>query len=332
MVYTPHFYRKDLDTVERSAAQIVPMVMELIAPGSVIDVGCGIGVWLSAFEQAGICDYLGVDGDYVERKMLRIPAERFMPFDLTRPLQLERQFDLVVSLEVAEHLPERVAPQFVQSLTRLGKVVLFSAAVPFQGGAHHVNEQWPEYWAKLFADQGYVALDAVRRRVWDDPEVEWWYAQNTLIYVHEQMLEQAKFRAERERTNDHQLAMVHPRLYMEQHRRRERYEAAARDLASIMEPGEMFVMADEEQLRTVIARGYRAIPFLEKDGVYWGLPADDEIAIVALEDLRRRGAKHLVVAWPAFWWLEHYQQFAEHVRRKYHRVLENERMVIFALS
>src|SRR5215208_1015169 len=101
--YTTQFYQKDLDTVSRSARQIVPLVMDLISPQSVVDLGCGIGIWLSVFAEQGIRDYMGIDGDYVERAMLRIPRDRFMPYDLSRPLRMDRQFDLVVSLEVAEH-------------------------------------------------------------------------------------------------------------------------------------------------------------------------------------------------------------------------------------
>jgi hypothetical protein len=92
----------------------------------------------------------GVDGEYVNIKTLAIPEERFIPYDLKRPYRIDRAFDLVVSLEVAEHLPADCAETLVDSLTGLGSVVLFSAAIPYQGGEHHINEQWPEYWIRLF--------------------------------------------------------------------------------------------------------------------------------------------------------------------------------------
>src|SRR4029077_19644174 len=109
----------------------------------------------------GARDILGLDGDYVSREKLAIPAQNFMAMDLTGPISVERTFDLVVSLEVAEHLPADCSSGFVDALTRLGPVVLFSAAAPYQGGAQHVNEQWPEYWAKLFSRKGYLPVDCL---------------------------------------------------------------------------------------------------------------------------------------------------------------------------
>ena len=63
--------------------------------------------------------------------------------DLAQPLQIDRRFDLALSLEVAEHLPPECGSEFVQTLTDLSSVILFSAAIPFQGGTDHLNEQWP---------------------------------------------------------------------------------------------------------------------------------------------------------------------------------------------
>ena len=104
--------------------------------------------------------------------------------DSAQPLRLDRRFDLVVTLEVAEHLPKTDASTFVQSLTELGPVVLFSAAIPFQGGENHLNEQWPDYWAHLFHNRGYRAVDCLRKKTWHNDKVEPWYAQNILLFVH----------------------------------------------------------------------------------------------------------------------------------------------------
>ena len=67
---------------------------------------------------------------------------------------MNRKFDLVLSLEVAEHLPSECAEAFVESLVNLGPVILFSAAIPYQGGENHVNEQWPEYWVGVLSGEG----------------------------------------------------------------------------------------------------------------------------------------------------------------------------------
>jgi SAM-dependent methyltransferase len=182
-VYSPAFYKQFDDAVSRSARVCVPLILELLQPRSVVDVGCGIGQWLGEFTARGVEDYLGIDGPHVQAEQLRIPRERFRAHDLSQPLRLERRFELALSLEVAEHLPARQAAGFVDLLTRAAPAVVFSAAVPAQGGFGHVNEQWPWYWKQLFAVRGYVQLDPFRKALWRDPEVACYYQQNLFLYV-----------------------------------------------------------------------------------------------------------------------------------------------------
>ena len=195
----------------------MPIVLQFIQPQRVVDVGCGTGAWLSVFREHGIEDILGIDGDYVNREMLQIPAEKFMAFDLAQPLPSQEPFDLVVSLEVAEHLPAESAATFVASLTGLGSVVLFSAAIPYQGGVNHVNEQWPEYWADLFQARGYVPIDCIRKQIWQNPTIDWWYIQNTLIFAQQNRLDQYPLLKQAfESISAAPLAMVHPHAYLAQ--------------------------------------------------------------------------------------------------------------------
>ena len=209
------FQRSQLHQGSESSAQaVVPLVVELLRPESVVDVGCATGTWLKVFEANGVTDYIGLDGDYVGADALEIPAERFVAADLRAGARLDRRFDLAVSLEVAEHLPEESAAGFVESLVQLAPVVLFSAAIPHQGGIGHVNEQWPEYWRDLFARHGYVAVDCVRPRVWDNPDVRVWYAQNTLLFVAEaELAKRPALQHEYECTRDRPLARVHPTMF-----------------------------------------------------------------------------------------------------------------------
>ncbi len=180
--YGKSFFALQDELSSKSAKVIVPLLWELLRPRSVVDVGSGTARWLAAFRAIGVADVLAIDGDYVDRKSLAIPQELFTARDLTRPVNIDRRFDLAISLEVAEHLPAEAAEVFVQSLVKLAPVVAFSAAIPNQGGDNHVNEQWPEYWAGLFGRHGYHVVDYIRSKVWNDPQVEWYYKQNLLIF------------------------------------------------------------------------------------------------------------------------------------------------------
>ena len=88
-----------------------------------------------------------------------------MAYDLKKSLNLGRDFDLVLSAEVAEHLPLEVSDIFIDSIIKHGKVILFSAAAPGQGGTCHVNEQWQDFWVKKFRERGYVPIDFLREKL-----------------------------------------------------------------------------------------------------------------------------------------------------------------------
>ena len=183
-VYDPEFFQGHLEDSWNSARVVVPIVCGLVRPSSVIDVGCGSGTWLAVFRELGVSRVLGLDGDYVPRSSLAVPPDCFQVVDLNEQIPVNEKFDLALCLAVAEHLPRRSAPCLVGSLVKLAPVVLFSAAVPLQGGTNHVNEQWPEYWASLFWEFRYTRRDVIRRQIWNDSRVAWWYRQNVFLFVH----------------------------------------------------------------------------------------------------------------------------------------------------
>jgi SAM-dependent methyltransferase len=216
-MYDRAFFDRHRDGARRSAAVVVPIVLDHLRQArSVLDVGCGRGTWLSVFRGHGLTDVHGVDGDYVDRQDLEIPANCFTAIDLVQPFALGRRFDLVVCLEVAEHLPAAAAETLVESLTTHGPVVLFSAAIPFQGGDGHVNEQWPDYWTARFNSRRYSAVDCLRARIWNDDHVDWWYAQNMLLFVDQARLhEYPALEQAAARQPSPPLNLVHPRKYLE---------------------------------------------------------------------------------------------------------------------
>lgn len=224
-VYSASFYAEQSSGSVTSARVVVPYVVSLTRPASVVDVGCGIGTWLTAFREQGVATILGMDGDYVDVDSLLIPRECFQPRDLTKPTGITDRFDLAISLEVAEHLPPESGEGFVDELVRLADMVLFSAAIPGQGGTNHVNERWQSYWRGLFEQRGYAPVDCVRPKFWTDSRIVSCYRQNTILYVKQSVLDQRPdLQAEAERTAATPFDMVHPELFvmLEQIRARQR--------------------------------------------------------------------------------------------------------------
>jgi SAM-dependent methyltransferase len=166
-----------------SARRILPALIELFKVASAIEVGCGHGHWTQAAIEAGVEDYRAVDGPWNDPEKLLIDRSRFQQADLSVPLQLDRRFDMAICLEVAEHVRGDSAAVLVKSLADTADVILFGAAIPFQGGFQHINEQWPSYWRDLFAPHGYIPYDLVRPRHWTDQAIHYWYRQNAFVYV-----------------------------------------------------------------------------------------------------------------------------------------------------
>jgi SAM-dependent methyltransferase len=194
--YDQAFFTELEDYSRRSAAAVVPLILELLHPKSVVDVGCGTGIWLDEFSRRGITDFQGVDGAYALDAEMCIPRERFTVCDLEAgDPQLKNNFDLALSLEVAEHLSASRASGFVSLLCRLAPVIVFSAAIPLQTGTNHINEQWPFYWEDLFVGEGFVQLDLLRPRLWQNPMVAFWYQQNTFVYATKEKAEEIRMEA-----------------------------------------------------------------------------------------------------------------------------------------
>ena len=212
--YGAEFYGDRHRRTVHAARSILAVVREVLPPiRSAVDLGCGVGTWLSVLAEDGVEDILGLDGDWVARDLLQIPPSAFLETDLGAPVRLGRRFDLAISLEVAEHLPVGSAETFVRSLAGLSDFILFSAAVPFQGGVNHVNEQWPDYWAERFRREGYAPWDSIRHRVWEDHDIPVWYRQNILLFVRHERVEELRGRSIDVAEASASLSRLHPELF-----------------------------------------------------------------------------------------------------------------------
>lgn len=202
-----------------SPNEIVPFIIDLIRPESVIDIGCGLGYWLASFLDHGVRDILGVDGNLGSKESLKIPNDVIVLHDLNLPYYSPRRFDLVLCLELAEHLEMKSADTLIESLVRLSDVVLFSAAIPGQNGENHINLQWPTFWKKKFEAYGFVLFDPVRPLFWSNPKVNYWYKQNMFLYIHECKV--SKYNVQEKNLP---LNAIHPELFLKKVNRLERIE------------------------------------------------------------------------------------------------------------
>lgn len=178
MIHYEH--AKNIHTLEGPRVAL-PIILTNTNAKSILDVGCGIGVWLKASRDLGLKDVFGVDGVRIDPADLVIPEALFKVQDLTVPWSLKRKFDLALCLEVAEHLPERHAENLINSLVSHADTIVFSAACPGQIGQNHINCQWPAYWQRLFNNRGFVCSDDLRELIWNDARIEPWYRQNIFV-------------------------------------------------------------------------------------------------------------------------------------------------------
>jgi methyltransferase family protein len=217
------------DTSELRAAEVaLPLLFEVYRPGSVLHVGCGSGAWLSWFGRYGVEDRIGVDLAHPVDGQTFVERDRVVVADVRAPFDLNRSFDLVVALELASRVDADQADIIIDNLVRHGDAILFSAAIPGQGGPAR-NEQWPGYWIERFDRRGLVAIDCVRPRWWNESRIPTEYRQNTFLMVSEvRLAHSAPLRLEQELRAGAPLAVVHPDLWSKHlDARREAFAAAA---------------------------------------------------------------------------------------------------------
>ena len=213
--YDHQFYLRSHERTKDSPSKILPMLFSLKRINSVVDVGCGIGAWLECAKALGATNVRGIEGPWINKRVARVDTRDLQIHDLEVRLAVGRKFDLVISLEVAEHLSPPRARSFVDDLCELGDMILFSAAIPGQGGKHHINEQWQSFWAKQFFDNNFRAFDFIRPAIWSQADIPVWYRQNILTFARVGSNADAAFSSVTGAIEDHSiLDIVHPSLYL----------------------------------------------------------------------------------------------------------------------
>jgi hypothetical protein len=216
-LYDTQFFKDNRSDKKLKSVEIVLSEVIKVLPviNSAVDFGCGVGTWLAGLQQLGVKEVRGMDGPWVKKELLTIPVASFVETNLEKEVILDKKYDLAVSIEVAEHLRKESAKTFIDSLTNASDIILFSAAIPFQGAsANHVNEQWPDYWFKLLNERGYIAVDFLRKKIWNNPNVLSFHKQNIMLYVKKEKASLIKVSEDNFYVNESPMSLVHPEIFL----------------------------------------------------------------------------------------------------------------------
>lgn len=183
--YDANFYRITRPERERSVNALMPIIMAKYHPQTIVDVGCGEGLWLKKAKEidpgVGI---VGIDSSPDVRKILEIPQDSYYECDLHQgiPNNPLFKYDLALCLEVAEHIAPNDGYKLVEWLCNNATIIVWSAAIPGQTGVGHINEQWQHFWEVSFARYSYEASLDLRNEIWEEGLIAPYYRQNIIEY------------------------------------------------------------------------------------------------------------------------------------------------------
>lgn len=184
-IYDERFFANTIKFESESARAVADILIKQFKPNSVIDIGCGVGIYLKEFASRNV-EILGYDGAPAAIKQ-SLAGGKIKLHDLCQPLKLEKKFDLCLCIEVAEHLPEKCADTLIKTLVNLSDVIIFTAAAPGQGprSMGHINEQEHMYWIDKFKDSDFdhykeLSNDLSKKMI--EKKVVWWITKNLMIF------------------------------------------------------------------------------------------------------------------------------------------------------
>ena len=295
---------------------------------SVLDIGAGEGKYgemLRRVQPKAKLIAVELDADYVEQYKLRDLYDEVWGLDAADLMNdLARTYDAVILGDCIEHMRKSVGLDLLNFLVYRSRIIVVKFPVqmiqdPYQG---HQSEAHVSVWSEhdfrgmdcLFAERDFICLAMVRGYL--NQTMEWLPAPVMQRFGYASM---AEFYARDPARLS--LADVESR----------RQGSALTEIGMVIPSGATYILVDELQTRLAADAEHTALPFLERDGEYWGPPADSQDAIREIERMRQSGCTHIVFAWPAMWWLDYYRDMTEYLRTRHRRVLESDRLRIFDL-
>jgi hypothetical protein len=311
-----------------SRPHIIPLVIQLLRqlkPESILDVGVGFGKWGHLFRE--YTDVLAAEHEPARyhRKHWRVridgieghaayltPMHRFLynrihVGDAARILPRLPEYDLIFLGDIIEHFAKDAGTALLHEAWQRARQAVIVSTPKFETCQEALCGNELERHRSLWRPKDFLRTPGAWVKTVD--------GETLLAVLPKPGVPKLDGTTSRRRTGNDARRLVRTR----------------QELVDLIPPDKPFVLVDEEQLRPTLPHR-RALPFMEKAGQYWGPPGDDAAAVAELERLRRRGAKWLVFVWSTYWWLEHYAQFARHLRNKYACVRRNEFITVFSLS
>ena len=310
-----------------SRPNTIPTIIHLVRqlrPKSILDVGVGFGKWGHLFREYTDINDAEQDPARYRRNNWRVriegieghaayltPMHRYLYDqihigDARVLVKTLPHFDLVFMGDVIEHLEKRAGLRLLRdALKKANKAVIVTTPKYETGQAESCANKLERH-RSLWSANDFDSFERAKIKTID---------RATLLAV---ILKPGT------RSVECSPPMPAPRKVVQ------RLQKCRDEIVRLIPTRTPFILVDEEQLRGALPHRH-AIPFLEKDGEYWGPPADDATAIREMERLRRAGARFIAFTWPSFWWLEHYAGFSRHLRENFAPVLKNRILITYHL-
>ena len=295
---------------------------------SVLDIGAGEGKYGEMLRRVRPNTKriaVELDTDYVEEYKLRDLYDEVWDRDAADLMNdLDRTYDAVILGDCIEHMRKSVGLDLLNFLVYRSRIIVVKFPIqmiqdPYQG---HKSEAHISVWSEhdfrgmdcFFAERDHICLAMVRG-----------YRSQTMEWIPDAVMQRFGYRSMAEF-----YARDPARLLLADVESR-RQGSARSEIRMTIPSGATYILVDELQTDLAADADHKALPFLERNGEYWGPPADSHEAIREIERMRRSGCTHIVFAWPAFWWLEYYRGMTEHLRTRSRCVLESDRLRMFDL-
>lgn len=185
-MYNRDFHKSIENDEYPQAVRVGEYISTFLKPSSFLDFGCSTGLYLREV-QIKMPDIHAVGFEFSKEAVDSALCNYVLQADLTNPVEIERiPNTLGLCLEVLEHIEDKYWRQVLENMTRSCDKIIFSAAVPGQGGTGHINCRPKIDWIKRFHELGWVVdLDASRHLInyMQQGYHMGWFSNNAMVLI-----------------------------------------------------------------------------------------------------------------------------------------------------